>query len=72
MLNNNLFAFVVTAVFSLGFSIDSFAVTHDTRSVSKTTTSGSANNRTYTTERKVYSKGHQVESSTTRTTVKKK
>ncbi len=72
MLNKNLFAVIATAVFALGFSIDSFAVTRDTRSVAKTTASGSANNRTYTTERKVYSNGHQVGSSTTRTTVKKK
>jgi hypothetical protein len=72
MFIKNMFSFIATAVFAVGFSIDSFAVTRDTRSVSKTTTSGSANNRTYTTERKVYSKGHQVESSTTRTTVKKK
>jgi len=71
MFNQKSLAFLASTIFAIGLSFDSFATTTHTRSVSKTTASGSANNRTYTTNQKVYSNGRQVGSSTTKTTVKK-
>ena len=72
MFHQKSFALLASIIFSMGFSMDSFAATTHTRSVSKTTASGSANNRTYTTNQKVYSNGRQVASSTTKTTVKRR
>lgn len=68
----NAFVVLLSGILTVSFAVDSLAATTRTKTVSKTTASGSAKNRTYTTQSKSYVNGRQVSSGTTRTTVKRK
>jgi len=72
MFRKNAFVVLLASFLAVSFSIDSFAATTRTKTVSKTTVSGSAKNRTYTTQSKTYTNGHQVATGTARTTVRRK
>ena len=67
------FVFFLSTVLLAGVSLESVAATQRTRTVSQTTTSGNANNRTSTTRQKVYNgNGRQIGDRTTKTTVRRK